>query len=443
MKQIQTSCDASQVLAQVPDVGSGSRKRSPWQGSQRRRSRLSVPKFSAKAVLGVVALLVVGTTVACLLLKNTDESSCASEGSSGWQVEPPAPDAPEAPKFEGATASLPSWHGSSGDIAGGDAGGFQTPSSPAAENPAWNWPSEAQAWSDQSQRRIGREEMRFPDRGDQAPDRPWNVPPQHAPMTAPVETPSTPTQTTAPSLDGRARPSSWEQRQTRTAAGDRRYDFSPARQHQSYVTDLEARQVPPSRADYSHRSTRPRAAASYDPGYGVTAAAPSYSGDYRQTQPAVDPAMPIADRAPATGAYYRSEARPDYRTAQRTRAGTDRRPDWRQAYAADSQRSLRAGDQGGYPNRERTDYRNYDQGSYPNRERTDYRNYDQGNYRPANRYDYGSDYRSGYQADVRSRYQATVPSAYDNPVSGYQTAEPGVARLEGTIEKPTARTVRP
>ncbi len=416
-----TRTSSPSVVTQIPDVTSTHTDEPSSQPARERDARILSPGLSARILVGGgLALLLLA--VLPFIFRGGDENRSASHEDSGFELKPPAPDAPAAPKWEGAAHSGPS-------------SGLAGPGSPSAPGMGREGPARSQGYG---------ETGRYPSTAEAG------IPPRY-PNTADYRrveaddvTATRPfAEIAPPPFRDEGASQELSDRGSRTAADlDRRTYRTPER------GDPDPRAVG---SDYRHADSRgeARSARSYEP----------YRRDYSSAPRYDDPNARYGPGA---------NVQPDARASYDAYGQDDRHDDYsdrRDRYATDYARSY-----------DPASYRRYDPNAYwrqdPNacqapaqsHYEADRRSHDSGYRRAAPDYrspdyrspDYRSDPQSTYPAGYEGRYAGEPDDSYYGaagqrladqrgvvrPRRGYspESDRAGVARFTGTIEKPTVRS---
>ncbi len=366
------------VLARVPDLESAESGAIERPRSARRDGHMLGPRLSMLILVGGGGLLLAAALGLPFLLDDSEPADTASEEVPAWPLEPPAPSASVAPMWPGASEQPPPWQL--------PADGTAAPESELSAAPAWNDSPQSADW------------------GEPSPARAWE---------SPSPTPPWASRPAAQAWSGEL-PASVQDGEPSAAVGVPPADGSPWNHRAETLPGAD-------REPAGWGQQEPRA-----PFWPV---APN--GTVGQGQaPSAAPDGPILFPSAAAGPDYRQDPRAEYRAA-------DARANLPQSYRADDstgyQRTLPVAEsvRSGYPPF------SYPQTSYPG-----------ATYPVAGQSatkDPGSEARSTHgpissHPTMGPLYDpAPAPRYGAQPAARYQ--EPGVARLQGAIERPTESNV--
>lgn len=475
--------EAPRVLARMPDLGAAETERESQLPSLERDGRLLSSRISVAVLMGGVAVLLLVALVPFVFFGKNKAPS--PDGSASWQ-QPPAPNAPEAPAW-GPTA--PNAVSQAPNMGGTPA----YPQSNPPANPAWNSNSPAPPMTPSTTPPMG-----WNAEVAARPTTPaWRSDAQQTP--APWGTSGD----TVPHVEQSA-PNPWATAPTAPNSSDPNYNWNnrtstPAVTSPDATAATNPQSTAPSWSNPPYGASTPAPApyGASNPSYNAVGQTPDSPWNtatqasaaiespapYASPVDANRPAGPMMPSSPASfnSGYEASRAQPAYRNSYQPQADTNRAPVVNGQNPADAYGSYGQSDAGAYRSQTmpaQSSAQPYNYGTQP--QYNDQPNYQQpapGAYRndrgvdaqPASPAPYGqtpgtsyntqpaasaypSSYQSGYQANPQSTYPAANAAGYPtgnnmpgaaaptNYASGMPQAEPGVARFQGVIEKPSVRT---
>lgn len=395
------STHSPQVLARVPDLESPHSHPIGKRSSTGRGGRLLNSQFSLGVLVGAGTLLLAVALGLPFLLRKSDTSETQSRDRlSAWEPEHPAPSAPPAPSWQSATEGAPSWQFPP------NAHGASQPDMPATS--AWNEDSHSSDWAERSQ---------LPS---------WEGGPEGQSRSTRSDVPAWGEPTSTPAWTGPSEPAPSSSRPQWQVPGESSSDPT-----WDTPTDFEA--ANPTLDRMGRNSLPERSADSYGRptnSWNEPIETPSWRVPEYRTAGQAQP------RSAAPAGYESYRAPPD--TYQQVQAGTNRpttidgyspsgTPDYRTDYAQDRQDGYRTADtRAGAPLTGRTEYTTGTRRTAPNT-----------GYPPT------SDSRYGYPTrTTEPAFQASSASGYGVGAHGdTRYPQPGVARFQGGIEKPTGSSV--
>jgi hypothetical protein len=452
--------EAPRVLARMPDLGPNSIDRETELPSLQHGGRLLSSRISVAVLLGGGALLLLAALVPFLFF---GKSKTDGKDGAAWQPPVPAPNAAEAPSWGNPRAETPAW-GTPGAPAPYTSG-------PTAANAPYNnypqtpgWTPEVASRPDQPAAWQGNQEPSQPAnswgtpgepvvRGEQPQANAWNAgtPPATTEQGCGWNNQSTAVPAAAQepvsSWNNQAPANAWSNQPAPQAAQDSSWN-APAR-----TTSTEA-QTPAWSQPEANRPVGPMMPStppSYGANYEASRSAPAYRNQY---QAPADNSRGMAPGAPATSdpyGYGRTGQidQNAYRNDTNTVApGASQQP---YGYGADprynSQPDYRQPATSGYRSDAGADARAVPAQSYGSGAAASYNAPPSYNTTPSYQPGSTSSYPPATATNGTPNYSGYPTADSAAPTAGYAGAnpapyaEPGVARFQGTIEKPTtART---
>lgn len=474
--------EAPRVLARMPDLGTAETERESQLPSLERDGRLLSSRISVAVLMGGVAVLLLVALVPFVFFGKT--KAVPTDGPTSWQ-QTPAPNAPEAPVWGGAApnaaSQAPNMAGAPAypqpNPSASSAWNTPAPSTPPSTTPPAGWSADVAArpttpWRNDAQQTSnpwGSPSDTAP-RAEQASANPWASPAPATnstessygwnnrsttpPVTTPDATASMNPQTSAPSWSnppapyGASTPSPapyGTSNQPYTAASQTPESPWNTATQASAAIETPSPYASPVDANRPAGPMMPNAPTSFNAGYEASRAQPAYRNQY-QPQADANRATVINGQSPTEGygtygqndtGAYRSQSLPAQSSAQPYNYGTqpqyNDQPNYQQpapgAYRNDRGADTQSGTATPYG---RNPGASYNTQPSPNA--------------------YQSSYQPGYQANPQSTYPAANAAGYptgdsmpgtaapSNYAGGMPQAEPGVARFQGGIEKPSVRT---
>jgi len=457
--------EAPRVLARMPDLGTSEVERESQLPSLERDGRLLSSRVSVAVLLGGACVIL---AVALLPFVFFGKDKAEKEDNAGWQSAPPAPTASEAPRYGGdfnEMSQYPVVNGAS-----------PYPNTSAAPNSSWDnapstqWNPEVasrpnNAWQGGATQYPATDNWGSPSnpgvRSEQPQPSAWGTPATGSPNSDPAY--GWNTQTTPPSPTAQEAPSSWGSQPSAPPVSS--WSNQPSygtttqpSQDTSWNTPVQAVSTEPQPAYTAPNSNRPvgpmmpSTPSGFNSNYEASRTAPAYQNQY---QPPAD-----SYRAPATGSRssadatnyggYGAIATDAYRAQPSASVpATSQQPYGYQVQPrAASQPSYRQPEAGAYRNDAASEVQATTPYGYPpasnyGNPAPAYSAPSSVNPPPAVQPGYpNTSYQSPYTPPATSSYPTYPTSDTSSATAGYAgaDAEPGVARFQGSIEKPAART---